>query len=135
MPKVDYLTNFLSKNVYNYVLCINGSKVTALKGVFETSTFALLWSSTYRVAKNFSYFGPEKCFHCLWLINFQVRIYCARWSKRTRFTIEYTVLLNSSDDKVVFFTLARWVNFFFLQKIFMPSPRPGYQMVHPYLIW
>ena len=30
MPKMDYLTHFLSKNEYNDVLCLNGSKVTAL---------------------------------------------------------------------------------------------------------
>ena len=30
MPKIDYLIHFLSKNIYNDVLCINASKVTAL---------------------------------------------------------------------------------------------------------
>ena len=34
MPKMDYLSNFLSKNIYNDVLRINVSKVTALN-VFQ----------------------------------------------------------------------------------------------------
>ena len=38
MPKMDYFTYFLSKNVYNDVLCINGSKVTALN-IFYHSMF------------------------------------------------------------------------------------------------
>ena len=44
MPKNDSLTHFLLKNEYNDVLCINGSKVTALN-VFYHSTFAspLTW--------------------------------------------------------------------------------------------
>ena len=36
MPKMDLFSHFLSKNVNNDVLCINGSKVTALN-VFKTS--------------------------------------------------------------------------------------------------
>ena len=38
--KMDYLTHFLSKVVYNEVLCINGSKDTALS-IFYHSLFAL----------------------------------------------------------------------------------------------
>ena len=34
MPKMDSLTRFLKKIVYNDVLCLNGSKITALS-VFQ----------------------------------------------------------------------------------------------------
>ena len=36
-----FLTHFLSKNIYNDILCINGSKVTGLN-VFYHSTFGRL---------------------------------------------------------------------------------------------
>ena len=45
MPKIDLVTHFLSKNVYNYELGMNGSKVTALNIFYHFNVgTALNWS-------------------------------------------------------------------------------------------
>ena len=51
MTEMDYLTHFLSKSVYNDVLCINGSRVTALNVFLQPQrlqypyTPASIWSN------------------------------------------------------------------------------------------
>ena len=41
MQKMDSLTHFLSKNIYNDVLCINVSKVTAHKCISKPKRYHL----------------------------------------------------------------------------------------------
>ena len=60
MPKMDYLTHFLSRNIYNDVLCLNGSKVTALN-VFQILNVITPLKRRLQLLNIFFSHG-EKCF-------------------------------------------------------------------------